>query len=411
MDSESSLFDRVFFLDPFRIEKLVTGGDGLARYEGKVVFVPLVLPGELVTAQTGGEGGSYRAAEVRQIIEPSPHRREAPCPVYGICGGCNLQHAVYSHQLTIKSGILRDTLARIGGLEEHLRTLPEGIETVGGAEFGYRGRVQLHRAPDGRYGYCKRRSNEVVPVDRCAIAVEEINAILCDPARYGLSGRRVRVFALPSGWHESSSRAQKNGNWRVIWGAAGEPAARRRFISVPLCGQSFLVPLEAFFQTNLAMLSRLIENEIMPLGGERAIDLYSGVGVFAAFLARSFKRVVAVESNRAASKAARANLAGTCAQFESSSVERLPARRGLQRDDVVVVDPPRNGLSKTVVRMLSRTRVRSLIYVSCNPATLARDLGALVGAGYRVRRIRWYDFYPQTAEIETVVHLASDALK
>ncbi len=447
MGSESSLFERFFFRDLLRIETLVAGGKGLARSAerpiseeaeeqgkpaqaeerravnrgdehpgrraGKVVFVPLVLPGELVEARYVQETASYRSAELTAVREASPDRSSPPCPVYGRCGGCNLQHAEYQAQLRLKREILRETLERVGGLRTALQELREGIETIGGPQFGYRSRVQLHPSADGRLGYRVRGSDEVVAVEHCPIAADGVNAILADPARYLEGSQRLLVFAPPAGWHEGcggstgsieASSAQDAPPEGTIWATEGAPEAGERSTAVLLHGRRFRVPLASFFQSNVPMLSALIENEIMPLAGRRAVDLYAGVGVFAAFLTQSFAEVVAVESDPGAREAAGDNLETTTARFEAMPVERWISRNRFRDDDVVVVDPPRTGLSKPVARALRHSPPQRLIYVSCDPAALARDLGRLAGP-LRLERIRTYDFYPQTAEIETVVQL------
>lgn len=421
MQSESSLFERFFFSETLRIEKLVAGGDGLARPGGKVVFVPLVLPGELVEASIAAEGNGYRTARVERILEPSLHRRDAPCPLYGVCGGCNLQHAEYAYQLEVKREILRETLSRIGGAELQHERLQEPLRAVGGSELGYRSRARLHPDGAGGLGFRKRASHEVVEVTHCPIAVDRVNDLLADPA--GCADlqqplqqplrRPLRVFGVPrsscsavgpdSGGPAdeaaSAARAER------CFAAVEEGGGRELAVEVTLAGKSFAVSPYAFFQNNIEMLERLIQDEIIELSGERAVDLYAGVGVFAAFLGERFRRVTAVESDPAAAATAVENLRGTRARFVKSTVERWVARNSFTSDDFVLVDPPRNGLGKTVVRALLRDLPRRIVYVSCNPATLARDLKALCGGGFRLDRVKLYDFYPQTAEIETVARL------
>lgn len=452
MQSESRLFERFFFTEPLRIEKLVAGGDGLARPGGKVVFVPMVLPGELVEASVAAEGKGYRSARVERILEPSPHRREAPCPLYGVCGGCNLQHAEYAHQLEVKRRILCETLARVGGQGLRPERLQELVEAAGGSELGYRSRVRLHPAAGGGLGFRKRASHEVVEVAHCPIAVDGVNELLADPA--GCAGlqaplqRPVRVFAVPKSRchgaglqrddpkfdpkfeglaNESPARCiaavEERGDARQPdrrRGDPGQPDApaptdtgglgeQKVVVQVPIAGKAFAVSPHAFFQNNIEMLECVIQEEIIGLSGERAVDLYAGVAVFAAFLADGFRRVAAIESDPAAAATAKRNLAGTGARFVRSTVEHWVTRNRFKGDDLVLLDPPRNGLGKTVTRALLRDLPRRVVYVSCDPATLARDLKALCGAGYVLDRVKLYDFYPQTAEIETVVRLSWSA--
>ncbi len=388
------------------IEKLVAGGDGLARVEGQVVFVPFTLPGEEVRLELASRRRSYAAGEVRQVLRASPHRVEPPCPVFGTCGGCAWQHIDYAEQLRLKTALAAEALARVGRLRPE--ELPPAWTGGGGAggplpaasvPYGYRNRVRLHRDGRGRLGYLRRGSHEVVPVRGCPIAVPAINAFLAAAPARPPAGRpmvapgkdRFQLFGY-------EDRVAVEGE------AAAEP------LRVTVLDRPIEFQVETFFQSNLGLLPRLVSAAVRGLSGRRALDLYSGVGLFASFLADSFEQVIAVEENPLSLSYARRNVpaarSGAGHRFHAARVEAwLRAYPAGEEPDAALVDPPRAGLSAEVVRLLIERRPRRLSYVSCDVATLARDLGRLLAGGYRLGELELFDFYPQTAHLEAVARL------
>lgn len=374
------------------IEKLVPGGDGLARVDGKVVFVPGGLPGEKIRARITEVRKDFSRGEIETVLEPSPERVTPPCPVAGRCGGCDWQHLGYAEQLRQKLALAADALRRIGGLE-----FP-GLRIEAGNPWGYRNRLQLHRRGDGRAGFSARASHEIIPVDGCPVAHPALGALLA---------------ALPAGKPGAPSLARypvwahtAAGGAHVVADGSADPA---REIAVDILGKAIRFDLRCFFQSNVAMLEKLIPYALEGLDGDEAMDLYCGVGLFGAFLADRCRRVLAVEENGVSLEWARRNLGVTGGhRFLQGRIEDLAARGALRggRPEAVVVDPPRAGLETPVRDFLAAARPRRIAYVSCNPVTLARDLKDLLARGFVLEDMRLFDFYPQTAHIEAVARLA-----
>ena len=370
------------------VEKLVAGGDGLVRVEGQVVFVPFTLPGEEVRLRIVSRRRSFAAGELGEVRRASPHRVGPPCPVFGTCGGCAWQHIDYAEQLRLKAALAEEALARIGRLRPGDLPASWGAGAplpAASAPYGYRNRVQLHRGARGRLGYLRRGSHELVSVRGCPIAVPAINAFLAAPEGRLPAGReRFQVFGF-----EDQAAVEGTGPLRV-----------------PVLDRTIELQVEAFFQSNLGLLPLLVGAAIEGLSGRRVLDLYSGVGLFAAFLADSFDEVIVVEENPLSLSYARRNVPAR-ARFHAARVEdwiRSPAAAG--EADAALVDPPRSGLSPEVLHFLLERRPRRLSYVSCDAATLARDLGRLLAGGYRLEDLRLFDFYPQTAHLEALARLA-----
>jgi 23S rRNA (uracil1939-C5)-methyltransferase len=387
------------------VEKLVYGGDGLARVEGRVVLAPFVLPGERIRVQAWREQPGLVRAHTLEVLEPAAERVAAPCPVYGRCGGCHYQHAPYEYQLAAKRAILVDQLRRLGKIPP-----PERIATAAAEPWGYRNRVQLHI--EGRHlGYREAGSHSLCETGHCAIASPKINDVvhvlagMMRDSRWPRFVRSIEIFT-------DEQRVQLN----VL--ASDQPVAKRFFdwCAEQIAGMvqgaldyqgRFRVSRNSFFQVNRFLLERLVEVALEGAEGETALDLYSGVGLFSMALARVFKEVTAVESGSGAVRdlefnAERAGLANLRAE-QGTAEEYL---QKLERPpDLVLLDPPRAGLGKAVVRRLAELRPRQLTIVSCDPATLARDLAGLTAAGYRVEQMTLVDLFPQTFHLETVVRI------
>ena len=377
------------------VEKLVAGGDGLARTEdGIPLFIPLAAPGDRLRVRLTERRSGYGRAEIEEILEPGPGRREPPCPHFDRCGGCALQHLDESHQLRYKAEAVRENLRRLGGLDA-----PANISVIPGKPWGYRLRTQLHVAETDRgreLGYYERGSHQLVPIKHCPVLVPELEAQLGNRAEAMREERHDRIDVV----------AGDGGEWTSSPGVDALPQGEIR-----LTVGEFEYHLDArcFFQGHRDLLPRLVEaalGDLADADGE-AFDLYAGVGLFALPLARRYRRVTAVEAERDAvrfgRRNARTNEVGNL-EYESQSVDtwivELP--EGVAR---VVVDPPRVGLSETVRRTLLERRPRRLTYVSCDSATLARDLAELK-QGYLVESMVLIDLFPQTGHLEAVVQLA-----
>lgn len=350
---------------PVRVGPVAHGGHCVARVDGRVIFVRHALPGELVrVAITDDSHDRFWRADAVEVLEADPERVSPACPVAGPggCGGCDLQHVSAAGQVAWKTAVVREQLQRLGGY-----AWPGEVEAVE-PRWGWRTRLGLVTGDDGRTGMRRHRSHDVVPLPEggCRIAAP-------DPV--------LIVDGVPTGPAEVVERAAGR-DWRVaadgFWQV--HPAAADTLVSAVLEG-------------------------LEPRAGERAFDLYCGVGLFAGALAARGVRVWGVEYARDAVEAARRNLADLeGVRFSAGPVERvldrLPART-----DLVVLDPPRKGAGRRVLERAVARRPRAIAYVACDPAALGRDLGYLLGGGWRVRSLRAFDLFPQTQHIEAVAIL------
>jgi 23S rRNA (uracil1939-C5)-methyltransferase len=435
---------------------MIYGGDGLARLpadahgRGKAAFVPFVLDGEEIEAAVTEEKPGYVRARAEAIVRASLHRVPPPCPYFGGCGGCQYQHATYEHQLEIKKDILRETLRRFAKLE-----LPCEIEVHPSPPWNYRNRsrLQLRLQPDFAAGYFKVGSHELLHVEQCPISSPLINrgiAALWESGRAGKATTGVHEIeffanaddtkllaelscasearrAAVRAWAEELRAALPEITGVVAFRAAqaGDRAAPERILSL---GEpsltyetqlaSYRVSAGSFFQTNRHLTDELVKLVTDGRQGDLALDLYAGVGLFSTALARDFHHIVAVESSQTSAADLAYNLSSKAEVIQASTEQYLSRSQEQGRDgkgkvllhsihtpDLAVVDPPRSGLGERVARMLANLGAPRLTYVSCDPATLARDLVPLLAAGYRVERAHLVDLFPQTYHLESVLHL------
>jgi 23S rRNA (uracil1939-C5)-methyltransferase len=367
-----------------RIEKLVAGGDGLAFHEGKAVFVPFSLPGELVLARVESGKRDYAQASLLEVLEPSRHRVAPPCPLYRECGGCNLQHLAYSRQVEEKALMVAEAFARTAKLEVG------EIAAVPSLPLAYRNRMQLHFSDEGRLGFMRRSSSDVVEASSCMVALRPIQDWIEE--RAGTS----RAFEELGDYVRGKDRFIVFGYGNEVW-KEGEQSV----VEVSVAGAPIRFHIRDFFQSNLYLLDYFVPDAVAGLSGDRAADLFCGVGLFGRFLSSAFRSVVYVEQNPHALQQARANAVGSEHEFYDLPVEdwvrELSARKSF---DLVLVDPPRTGLSAPVRQWLAASRPPTIVYVSCDPVTLARDSAELVRSGYELRSLKAFDFYPQTAHVE-----------
>ncbi|MBP9144775.1 MAG: class I SAM-dependent RNA methyltransferase [Thermoanaerobaculia bacterium] len=383
------------------IEKLVAGGDGLGRFEGIPIFVPRSAPGDRVRVRLFERKPDYGRAEILELLTPGPGRRQAPCPYFDRCGGCDLQHLEEAVQLRHKSAALLETVRRISGV-----AVPEPSAVVAGQAWGYRLRTQLHtRAVHGGYevGYFARRSRDLVGVATCAVLVPQLEGELATLARR-LPERAPSRIDLASGDGALVSYSP------LVEGLPhGE--LRRRIGSF-----EYRFDARCFFQGHAGLLEQLVEVVVGSATGETAADLYGGVGLFALPLARRYSRVLMVEGDRIATRFARKNARANFPDLP----EDLSGERGLEivgqavetwvggglaeNLDRIVVDPPRDGLSAAVRRLLVSRPPRRLTYVSCHPAALGRDLRELSEV-MAIESLVLLDLFPQTGHMEAVLQL------
>lgn len=391
------------------IEKWVYGGAGLARVEGQVALVPFVLPGERVRVEVARAKASMIEARAVEWLARAGERVEPACPYFTRCGGCHYQHAPYEFQAARKVEIVREVLRRVGKIEA-----PEQVGLRTGEPLGYRNRSQFHlRGP--RIGYLAAGSHELVPVDECPISAPAINealAVLKKSVKDRRWPRFVEQIELFTNGHDTLVNVlETTGGRRVARGFfdwLGERIAGAELgaITCTTAGGEFRVSHNSFFQVNRFLVDALVEEVVGEAGGADALDLYAGVGLFSLPLARRFRKVTAVESSAAAVHDLQYNAAAQGVEVEAQRMQAEQYLGGLvEAPDLIVADPPRSGLGKNVVKQLARLQAPRLVLVSCDPATLARDLGALVGAGYALRSMTVVDLFPQTFHIETVARL------
>ena len=378
------------------IERILPGGYGLAHAEGKTVFVSLASPGDRLRVRVDREQGNILFASIEAILVASPDRIEPPCPYFGRCGGCDFQQLTYEKQLAAKAEIIRDCLHRIARLGH----VPEIVVTPSPRDWSYRMRAmwQIDQA-ERTIGYYERGSRRVCDVAHCAVLMPELEETL----------ERVRGTdwqEFPPDLKHLDVVAGENGVWLAPAFAEFETTE----LELTIRGERYGYNAESFFQINPGLLEPLIEFALHDVSGETAIDLYCGVGLFTLPLARRFKQVIGVEANPKATRFARRNLqrAGlaNARVINTSVVEwiRSSAARSAAVD-FVLLDPPRAGAESAVINRIIDFRAPRVSYVSCDPATLARDLKKLIAGGYEIESLVAYDLFPQTHHVETVVRL------
>ena len=416
------------------IEKLIYGGEGLAHHDGSTVFVPFVLPAERVSATAVEQKKKFVRARVERLIEPSPERAAPRCPHFGVCGGCDYQHIPYDAQIKYKSEILRETLRRIGRIE-----WTGEIAAHGSPPWGYRNRAQWKIRPvessgaEGKLGigYFRANSTALCDVEDCAIlsplllkTLLALRKALAEgvlphqlreiEAFAGVNDSKLLLTATFAGFPAHAADLAKT--IRGILPETGsllfhDPSRDRMeldgpgFIEYEAAASTYRVGHFSFFQVNRFLCDDLARYVTENEGGSRALDLFAGVGLFSVSLAKHFEHVVAVESNPAAARDLEANCrAGSRIEVRTADVEPfLEKHKG--KPDLVVLDPPRAGMTPGAIKQLLRLSPERITYVSCEPPTLARDLAALIQGGYEISGIHLFDLFPQTFHMETVVRL------
>jgi 23S rRNA (uracil1939-C5)-methyltransferase len=420
-----------------KIEKLIYGGDGLAHHEGATVFVPFVLPGETVAVVPTETKKKFVRGRLESVLTPSPERIAADCPHFLICGGCHYQHIPYEAQLRYKEHILRETLRRIGKIDW---TGP--IVTHASPPWGYRNRAQWKVRESGiddapQIGYFQASSTAIVPIETCPILSPRVLSTfqvireLLSSGGLPPSLREVEAFADER--DESVLLTLTYGKFPKTLGETQQLLREKIPTLASVLFQDvqqnrmelkgpgslnysvgefrYRVSHLSFFQVNRFLVGEMAEAVAEAAGiGELAVDIFAGVGLFSLPLSRKFKRVIAAESNPVAVRdfkdnaAAPENRATNKIEIrESDSVEFLSRAR--QKTDCVVLDPPRAGLGVEGTTALRKVGPATIVYVSCEPSTMARDLEILVAQGYAVSVVHLFDLFPQTFHIESMVKL------
>ena len=388
------------------IERILPGGPGLAHAEGLTLFVALAAPGDVVRVRIDRIRGKVAFASIEEIVKPSPVRVEPPCPYFGACGGCDFQQLNYQAQLDAKIEMIRDCLRRIA----HIEQPPEISITPSPLQWHYRARANWQfDLRNQRLGYFERGSHRVCDVAECAVLVPKLQQTLEQLRREASS----LVLTSEDGREDARQNAADiqaaagDEGVSVVPALAGLSSAE---ISRRIGDDLYEFNAASFFQVNHDLLEALISEAINDASGESAVDLYCGVGLFTLALARRFERVVAVEANPSAARFARRNLHQAGISNTKVVTDRvgdwLRAKVGAAAPiDFLLLDPPRAGVEDDAIETLLNLKPRRLSYVSCDPATLARDLKALLAGGYSLDSLRAFDLFPQTHHVETVSHL------
>jgi 23S rRNA (uracil1939-C5)-methyltransferase len=388
------------------VEKLVYGGDALARLSGHVVLMPFALPGEQVQIEPRRAKGDLLRARSVEVLQPSLRRVQPKCEYFGRCGGCQYQHAEYAYQLEQKSCILRETLLRIGGI-----SFEADIRTISGEPWQYRNRIQLH-FETGRMGFRYADSHEICGITHCPISSPKLNEVI------GILAKAVTRPEWPAFLRSLEIFTdEKAVQLHVV--ETNRPVAARFFEwmteLIPGCvpgaldydtgKRAYRVSRGSFFQVNRFLIEPLVEEGLTDVSGQTALDLYAGVGLFTIPMADRFQHVEGVERGGAACRDLEWNIAGL---GERVSIAKADASEYLKRTtvapDFIVADPPRAGIGREVAGELLRIRSPRVTVVSCDPATLSRDL-KILQERYVIERMTVVDLFPQTFHFETVAHL------
>jgi 23S rRNA (uracil1939-C5)-methyltransferase len=423
------------------IEKLVYGGDGLAHADGNTVFVPYVLPGEEVRASAKSKKKKLVWAQLLEVTSASKERGKARCPHFQTCGGCHYQHIPATEQVRLKKEILRETLSRLGGISW------DGLIQEHTAEpYGYRNRAQwaVRSGMPRAIGYFLPESSTIVPIDECPVLSPGL------ARTFGQLQEAARSGTLPAGVLEieafadsSDKKIALNVAFDHFSAPPAELAAAFRaalpqieslllldrkknkfeltgpgFLTHEACGYAYRVSHLSFFQVNRFLIEDVLKTVTAGAKGELALDLYAGVGFFTLPLARAFRRVLSVDANLAATRDLRVNAenAGVQVTSHNEHAEEFLGKTN-EKPEFVVLDPPRAGLGAEVAAKLTRLGAPEIVYLSCDPATLARDLAVLMGTQkkvndaaalggrYKIVEMHLFDLFPQTFHIEALVRL------
>jgi 23S rRNA (uracil1939-C5)-methyltransferase len=389
------------------IEKLVYGGEGLARLDGQVVLVPFVLPGERVSVATERVKTGLLRGQPLDIIEPAGERVKARCEYFRNCGGCHYQHAAYPFQLQQKREILRETLRRLGGI-----VFEDDIQVLSGEPWFYRNRIQLHFS-NQQAGFHRVGSHDLCAIDHCDISSPKLNEVVVklqaaskEPA-WPFFLRSLEVFS-----NETELQLNVVDSARPVaarffnWCASFLPGYVGGAIEYTAAGHRYQINRGSFFQVNRFLIDTLVQEVVRESSGRRAVDLYAGVGLFSLPLAHRFATVHAVERNSIAYGDLELNATRSVTNIRSARASAEDFLRDLtEAPELIVADPPRAGLGKEITGELLRVGSPRLTLVSCDPSTLARDVKDLL-LRYRIERLTLIDLFPQTYHFEVVVHLA-----
>ncbi|MDX9992149.1 MAG: class I SAM-dependent RNA methyltransferase [Anaerolineales bacterium] len=395
------------------------GGQAIGRHNGRAVFVPFALPGEIVRARIIEERKNFSRAELVEIVKASPARIPPRCLHYAQCGGCHYQHISYADQLTTKTNLLRDQLSRIGKIEN-----PPVREMVAAPEqWNYRNNIQFHLDQNAKLGFISALADparpdaaplNVIPISECHLPEAALNSLW--PTLEFEPGTPLQRVSLRAGddtllileSEQPETPAMELESDISVVHLLGEDAiilAGDNYIVIEILGRPFKVSAASFFQVNSAMAAKMVEHllEVLPTSPTSTLlDVYCGVGLFSAFFAPRVKKVIGIEISPSACEDFAVNLD----EFDNVDLYEAPAEDALMQiseyADMVLLDPPRAGLDKSVITAIMQHHPENIAYVSCDPATLARDAARLIAGGYKLKQVTPFDLFPQTYHIESI---------
>ena len=405
-----------------KLDKLTYGGDALGRVPdplsgtgGRAVFVPFALPGETVSVHVVEQKPGHLRAELVEVLEPSPQRILPKCKHYGVCGGCTYQHLSYPDQLQAKTDILHDQLRRIGKIADP----PVQSMVASPRQWNYRNHVQFHLTQAGKLGYVEANGRYVLPISECHLPETPLNSLW--PTLEFDPGLQLERVSLRVGLEEETMLVLRSRNPEppeleleaaisVVHLMADDMVvmAGEDHMTMAVRDRLFRLSAASFFQVNTAMAGKMVEHllENLPVSpATTLLDVYCGVGLFSAFFAGKVGRLIGVEVSGSACEDFAANLD----EFDNVELYEAPAEAVLPSldviPDIVIVDPPRAGLDKTVLDAIVVQGPTHIAYVSCDPSTLARDAARFIAGGYRLIRVTPFDLFPQTSSIESISYL------
>lgn len=403
------------------VDGFTHGGEGVARIEGKAVFVGGTIPGERVRVRVTDDRKRWARAELLEVLDPSPHRVVPPCVYVPACGGCDLQHVAPDHQRELKTRVVREQLVRLGGLDDPAVAPCRSV----GPDLRYRNHAQLHADEEGRLGFHRAGTHDVVPIADCLV-LGEAPQHLREQVGDATGAREVSVRA-----HASTGTAAvvlhpgdggldlPEGDFDVLLSQPDGSVVTMRgdgMLAEEIAGVRHRFPASSFFQVNRGGAAAIVEEVQAAAGdpeGALVWDLYAGVGLLSLPLARAGAEVVAVEGHApsAAACAARAQELGLAIRVEEADVRDFVSASAVPGEtfeppDVVVLDPPRTGAGQEVCSTLAGLLPATIVYVACDPAALARDARVLADHGYGLRAAQPLDLFPMTHHVEVVARFA-----
>ncbi len=379
------------------ISTVAFGGNGIARIDNIVAFIPFTVDGDVVDATVTEVKKNFIRGDLKEIVEPSQHRVEPRCAYYSICGGCQYQHISYDHQLAIKEGQVKESFERIGKLPD-----PPVREIIPSPSiFNYRGKAEFHcDLKQKKIGFMDVAGATLVDIENCPLLDDSINE------EFG----KLRSQVL------SDEGGQFHGRRCILW--SGTPYRSDKYITRRVMERDFRIPYTGFSQANTALTDRLVEDVIAMVDASPSnviLDCYSGSGLFSLHLAEHAERIYGIEIDNKAVECARHNAkyySYKNAKFLKGSAGEILKRkfiRGKIRIDMILLDPPREGCPRGVLDRLSLLKPSKIIYISCNPATQARDIKYLIEYGFSLKVLQPIDMFPQTKHIEVIALLEKNS--